>query len=78
MTIMPTRPVTRRQFACGCCGGVFLAWVPAPAHAAEEIIVPVTQEPRHHVRLENEYLRIIEAIIEPGDQSLFHRHAPTR
>jgi hypothetical protein len=48
---------------------------PALARAADEVVVPVTQEPRHHTRFENEYLRIIEAIIEPGDQSLFHKHA---
>jgi hypothetical protein len=65
----------RRQFMCACCGGTFIAWALASAQAADEVVVPVTQEPRHHVRFENEYLRIIEAIIVPGDQSLFHRHA---
>jgi hypothetical protein len=39
------------------------------------VVVPVTQEPRHHVRFDNEYVRIIEAILVPGDQSLFHKHA---
>jgi hypothetical protein len=52
-----------------------VAWALASAHAADEVVVPVTQEPRHHVRFENEYLRIIEFVCVPGDQSLFHRHS---
>jgi hypothetical protein len=60
---------------CTCCGGTFIAWALASAHAADEVVVPVTQEPRHRVRFENEYLRIIQAIFVPGDQSLFHKHA---
>jgi hypothetical protein len=70
-----SRPTGRRQFMCACCGGTFIAWALASAHAADEVVVPVTQEPRHHMRFENEYLRIIEAIFVPGDQSLFHKHA---
>jgi hypothetical protein len=74
--VIASRPqLGRRQFACACCAGTFIAWAPALARAADEVVVPVTQEPRHHTRFENEYLRIIEAIIEPGDQSLFHKHA---
>jgi hypothetical protein len=65
----------RRRFMCACCAGTFIASAPAPARAADEVVVPVAQEPRHHTRFNNEYLRIIEAIIEPGDQSLFHKHA---
>ena len=75
MTIGPPRSrLARRRFICGCCGGALLGWVPAPAHATEEIIVPVTEEPRHHIRFENEYLRIIEVIVAPQDETLFHRH----
>ncbi len=69
------RGTGRRQFMCACCGGTFIAWALVSAHAADEVVVPVTREPRHHVRFENEYLRIIEAIFIPGDQSLFHKHA---
>jgi len=71
----PRRRTGRRQFMCACCGGTFVAWALASAHAADEAVVPVTQEPRHHVRFENEYLRIIEFVCVPGDQSLFHRHS---
>jgi hypothetical protein len=75
MLIEPRRQTGRRQFMCACCGGTFVGWALASAHAAEVVVVPVTQEPRHHVRFENEYVRIIEAIFVPGDQSLFHKHA---
>jgi hypothetical protein len=70
-----SRQPGRRQLMCACCAGTFIAWTLARAHAAVEVVVPVTQEPRHHVRLRNEYLRIIEAIFVPGDQSLSHKHA---
>jgi hypothetical protein len=75
MTTEGSQRTGRRQFMCTCCGGTFIAWALASAHAADEVVVPVTKEPRHHVRFENEYLRIIEAIFVPGDQSLFHKHA---
>ena len=37
--------------------------------------VPVGEEPRHHVRWENKYLRVIEAIVPPGDTTLYHTHS---
>jgi quercetin dioxygenase-like cupin family protein len=67
------RSRTRRQFVCACCGGAVVAWVPKLAFGAEQF-VPVLQEPRHHKRLENEYLRVLEVIIDPGDATLFHEH----
>ncbi|MBV8573441.1 MAG: hypothetical protein JOZ58_00165 [Acetobacteraceae bacterium] len=67
------RSFCRRQFLCGCCVGTFIGFVPAISQAADEI-VPVRLEPHHHERFKNEYLRVIEVIIEPGDTTLFHRH----
>lgn len=37
--------------------------------------VPVGEEPRHHVRFENKYVRVIEAIFPPGDTTLYHTHS---
>ncbi len=37
--------------------------------------VPVYQEPRHQQVLFNRYVRVIDALIEDGDTSLFHIHA---
>jgi hypothetical protein len=36
--------------------------------------VPVRVEPRHKVALENEYIRLLDVRIPPGDTSLFHVH----
>ncbi len=37
--------------------------------------VPVKNEPRHKVVLENEYVRLIDVHIPPGDTTLYHVHA---
>ena len=36
--------------------------------------VPVSMEPRHHKVFENEYVRVLDVHIVPGDTSLFHKH----
>jgi hypothetical protein len=36
--------------------------------------VPVVQEPHHRVALENEYIRLIDVWIKPGDTTLYHVH----
>src|SRR5947207_7441111 len=36
--------------------------------------VPVRFEPRHKVALENEFIRLLDVRILPGDTSLFHIH----
>ncbi len=52
---------------CLACGGVI---------AAEgERIVPANEEPRHVVKLENEWVRIIDVEIPEGEQTLYHTHA---
>jgi quercetin dioxygenase-like cupin family protein len=38
-------------------------------------VVPVGEEPRHHVVFENKYVRVIDAAIAPGDTTLFHTHS---
>lgn len=36
--------------------------------------VPVHEEPRHRRRFENEYARVYDVLIPPGDQTLYHEH----
>jgi len=36
--------------------------------------VPVREEPRHKVALQNEYIRLLDVRVPPGDTSLFHIH----
>jgi quercetin dioxygenase-like cupin family protein len=36
--------------------------------------VPVDREPRHHLRFENEYVRVFDVVVQPGDATLFHTH----
>ncbi|HKS41181.1 MAG TPA: hypothetical protein VJX74_11275 [Blastocatellia bacterium] len=36
--------------------------------------VMVLNEPRHHVKFENEYVRVIDASMPLGDTTLFHTH----
>ena len=67
------RNLARRQFLCGCCAGAVIGFTSAIAQAADEV-VPVSVEPRHHERFKNEYLRVMEVIIDPGDTTLFHTH----
>jgi quercetin dioxygenase-like cupin family protein len=37
--------------------------------------VPVLKEPRHHLKFENKYVRVIDAVLPPGDATLFHTHS---
>jgi quercetin dioxygenase-like cupin family protein len=36
--------------------------------------VPITAEPRHHLRFENAYVRVFDVEVAPGDQTLYHEH----
>jgi quercetin dioxygenase-like cupin family protein len=37
--------------------------------------VPVGSEPRHHLKFENDFVRVFDVIVPPGDATLFHTHA---
>ena len=37
--------------------------------------VPVEEEPHHHVRFENQYVRVLDVVLKPGETTLFHRHS---
>src|SRR5687768_12319642 len=41
----------------------------------QEGVVPVFEEPRHRVVFENQYVRVLDVVLPPGDATLFHRHA---
>lgn len=55
------------------CGLAFLL-LAADARAQDEAI-PASQEPRHIVKLENDWVRVIEVEIPQGEQTLYHTHA---
>ena len=37
--------------------------------------VPVSQEPRHHMKFENAYVRVFDVTVPPRDETLFHLHS---
>ena len=37
--------------------------------------VPVGKEPHHHFKFENEFVRVFDVLVEPGDATLFHVHS---
>lgn len=37
--------------------------------------VPVSGEPRHHLKFENAYVRVYDVVVPPGDQTFFHTHS---
>lgn len=43
--------------------------------ADAERVVPANEEPRHVVKLENEWVRIIDVEIPEGEQTLYHTHS---
>jgi mannose-6-phosphate isomerase-like protein (cupin superfamily) len=42
---------------------------------AAQAPVPVANEPRHHLKFENQYVRVFDVQVPPGDTTLFHTHA---
>lgn len=37
--------------------------------------VAVEQEPHHHVVFENQYVRVLDVVVKPGETTLFHKHS---
>lgn len=54
--------------------GVALTNATLVARQAAEKIVPVFEEPRHHLVVDTPTLRILDIQIPPGDTTLFHMH----
>ena len=49
------------------CGGAIAA--------ESERVVPANEEPRHVVKLENEWVRVVDVEIPEGEQTLYHTHS---
>lgn len=47
--------------------GLFSSTVQSP--------VAVANEPRHHLKFENEYVRVFDVVVPPDDATLFHTHS---
>ena len=45
------------------------------ARQQDEKVVPVHEEPRHHMVLDNPVTRVLDIQIPPGDTTLFHTHS---
>jgi len=43
--------------------------------ANDDRVVPANEEPRHVVKLENEWVRVIDVEIPEGEQTLYHAHS---
>jgi len=43
--------------------------------ADDDRVVPANEEPRHVVKLENEWVRVIDVEIPEGEQTLYHAHS---
>lgn len=52
--------------------GVLMLGVTA---VAQEAAVPVCQEPRHKLKLENEYVQVCDVLVAPGETTGFHTHS---
>ncbi len=56
----------------------FLIWLVLSlsffASAAAQSPVAVEKEPRHRLRFSNQYVRVFDVLIPPGDTTLFHTH----
>jgi len=46
--------------------------------SAQEVPVPVVQEPYHHVQLKNEDIVVIHATLPPGERTAYHIHSCDR
>ena len=45
-----------------------------PSNVAVQSPVPITNEPRHHLKFQNQYVRMFYVFIPPGETTLFHTH----
>jgi quercetin dioxygenase-like cupin family protein len=55
---------------------IFAAQSPqAPVSGPVTTPVPVGSEGHHHFKLENEYARVFDVLVSPGDSTLYHIHS---
>jgi len=50
-------------------------WSKLTAKGTADDPVPVEQEPHHRVIFENQYVRVLDVVVKPGDTTLFHKHS---
>ena len=55
-------------------GGAHIAMSPAAAAVAQDVVVPVTAEPNHRIRLDTGLVRIYEVQLSRGSLTAFHEH----
>ncbi|MEO6064688.1 MAG: hypothetical protein ABIP49_02755 [Lysobacterales bacterium] len=63
---------TRKYLSATLC--LFLAAQTAAEAPAQSDVVPVEQEPRHRLALEDQYIRLFDVRVPPGDTTLYHTH----
>jgi len=56
------------------CGNLTAGGVQASMPSAVPSAVPIEQEPAHRLVLQNEYVRVFEVRLPPGDATLWHLH----
>lgn len=60
--------------------GTKTAWLvaacllPLPLAAQTPAVVPMDQEPHHHLVLQNDYVKVFNVEVSPGDSIVLHRH----
>ena len=50
-------------------------WGKSSAKGTADDPVPVEEEPHHRVVFENQYVRVLDVVVGPGETTLFHRHS---
>ncbi len=50
-------------------------WSNPTAKGTADDPVPVEQEPHHRVIFENQYVRVLDVVVKPGETTLFHKHS---
>jgi quercetin dioxygenase-like cupin family protein len=50
-------------------------WGASSAKGTAEDPVAVEQEPHHRVIFENQYVRVLDVVVKPGETTLFHKHS---
>ena len=65
----------QRLFRAGAAAALLCLACGSVVAADRESPVPANEEPRHVVKLENEWVRIIDVEIPEGEQTLFHTHS---
>lgn len=55
--------------------GAVVATQPQPKYTEEpKEPVPVQFEPHHHPKFQNQYVRVLDVVIPPGESTYFHKH----